>query len=111
MERLKTNKTIEEIASEGTADISDIIKLANTSTAEWTNKDALDELWQQDQSILGIPKVGDWPPSLTPCDPHYYPIDTPSNVGWICPKCGRALAPHVNSCPHCSEPTTINITY
>ena len=27
-----------------------------------TNEDALDNYWQHDQSILGIPKVGDWPP-------------------------------------------------
>ena len=61
-----------------------------------------------DQSILGIPQVGDWP-APTPCDPPYCPIDTPLNVGWICPKCGRSLAPHIDSCPYCSEPTTINI--
>lgn len=79
--------------------------------AEWTDHDTI-KLWQHDQSILGIPKVGDWPPSPTPCDPPYYPIDTPLNVGWICPKCGRCLAPHVDSCPHCNNtPTTINITY
>lgn len=66
--------------------------------------------FQHDQSILGIPQVGDWPPAPTPCDP----IGTQQqlNYGWICPKCGRCLAPHVDSCPHCNNtPTTINITY
>ena len=24
------------------------------------------------------------------------------NYGWICPKCGRVHAPHINTCP-CSE--------
>lgn len=43
-------------------------------------------------------------------------IDKPDygygNYGWICPKCGRCLAPHVDSCPYCNNaPTTINITY
>ena len=84
-------------------------------TAEWTDNDALNKLWGHDQSILGTPKVGDWPPSPQPGDwpPSPTPCDPPStlNYGWICPKCGRVLAPHVNSCPHCSEPTTINITY
>ena len=85
-------------------------------SAEWTNDDALDKLWQHDQSILGIPKVGDWPLAPTPCDPPSYPdIYIPGNgskVGWICPRCGRCLAPHVDSCPHCNNtPTTINITY
>ena len=112
MERLQTNKTIEEIAREGTADVSNIVKLANTNTAEWTDNDSLNKLWQHDQSILGIPQIGDWPPAPTPCDPPYYPnIDAPLNVGWICPKCGRCLAPHVNSCPNCSPAPTINVTY
>ena len=87
--------------------------------AEWTNKDVLDDMWKQDQSILNIPKVGDWPPSPqpgdwppspTPCDPlPSYPGSM--NYGWVCPKCGAVLAPHVSSCPHCSPATTINITY
>lgn len=116
MKRLKTNKTIEETANEGTADVSHIIKLANEGTAEWTDNDTLNKLWQHDQSILGIPQVGDWPPAPTPCDPPSYPdiylLDKNSKVGWICPKCGRCLAPHVDSCPHCNNtPTTINITY
>ena len=93
---------------------------AYIENAEWTNNDALNKLFEHDQSILyspyigdpppGIlPQVGDWPPAPTPCDP----IGTPNqlNYGWICPKCGRCLAPHVDSCPYCSEPTTINITY
>ena len=84
-------------------------------SAEWTNDDALNKLWQHDQSILGIPQVGDWPPAPTPCDPpsypDIYPLDKNSQVGWICPKCGRCLAPHIDSCPYCSAPTTINITY
>ena len=25
--------------------------------------------WQHDQSILGIPQVGDWQPAPMPCDP------------------------------------------
>lgn len=96
----------------------------NNIKSDWTDNDALNKLWQHDQSILGIPKVGDWPPSPqpgdwppapTPCDPpsypEIYPFDNSSQVGWICPKCGRALAPHLDSCPYCSEPTTINITY
>ena len=85
-------------------------------TSEWTDNDTLNKLWQHDQSILGIPQVGDWPPAPTPCDPPSYPDiylpDKNSKVGWICPKCGRCLAPHVDSCPYCNNtPTTINITY
>ena len=82
---------------------------------EQIDNDALNKLWEHVQSILGIPQVGDWPPGPMPCDPPSYPdIYIPrkeSQVGWICPKCGRCLAPHLNSCPYCSEPTTINITY
>ena len=77
--------------------------------AEWTDNDALNKLWEHDQSILGIPQVGDWPPAPTPCDPIGIPQQL--NYGWICPKCGSVLAPHVSSCPHCSPATTINITY
>lgn len=32
-------------------------------------------------------------------------------VGWICPKCGRSLAPHLNSCPFCNKAEPINITF
>lgn len=75
---------------------------------------------QHDQSILNTPYIGDPPPGTipqigdvpfapTPQDPIYTP--SAPNYGWICPKCGRCLAPHMDSCPHCSEPTTINIAY
>ena len=74
-----------------------------------------DALWQHDQSILGIPQVGDWPPGPTVTDPMpsldgWKPFPTPNTTGvygWICPKCGRALAPHLQSCPYCSGPTHI----
>lgn len=81
-------------------------------TAEWTNNDSLDKLWEHDQSILGKPQVGDWPPTPTPQDPIYIP-HTPDthNYGWICPKCGRCLAPHVDSCPCFNESTPSEIIF
>lgn len=78
-----------------------------------TCEDSLDEAWKQDQSILNIPKVGDvpnapqvgdWPP-YTPQEweqPKFPKTDTPTH-GWICPKCGRCWAPHVNSCRYCND--------
>ena len=90
-------------------------------TAEWTNKDALDMVTPliRDPLLGETPYIGDYPglmdngsgdkPPYTIPMPHYPPDSI--NYGWICPKCGRVLAPHVNSCPYCSEPTTINITY
>lgn len=53
------------------------------------------------------PYIGDLQPSY----PEIYLPHKDVQVGWICPKCGRCLAPHLDSCPYCSEPTTINITY
>lgn len=99
--------------------------------AEWTNNDALNRLWEHDQSILGKPQVGDWPPSpqvgdaplnipqidypnlLDEIPPMYPEVVTPKKdmpIGWICPKCGRGLAPHVDSCP-CYQSNNIKITY
>ena len=96
--------------------------------AEWTNNDSLNKLWEHNQSILGKPQVGDWPPAPQVGDwpPYSYPevpeVDPPypstprkdSSVGWICPKCGSCLAPHISSCPYCSRTTTattLNIIY
>lgn len=97
-------------------------------TSTCTREDALDKLWKHDQSILGKPQVGDWPPApqvgdwppynrpgMPEIEPPSYPdISNPrkaSPIGWICPKCGSCLAPHVNSCPHCVAPTQLTITY
>jgi uncharacterized OB-fold protein len=34
-------------------------------------------------------------------------------VGWVCPKCGRSLAPNITTCPYCGEknPNTNNPNY
>lgn len=87
--------------------------------AEWTNNDSLNKLWEHDQSILGKPQVGDWPPYSYPevpeIEPPYPGIPRKDSfVGWICPKCGSCLAPNISSCPYCSRTTTattLNITY
>jgi hypothetical protein len=82
-----------------------------------TNEDTLDKmLWQHDQSILGKPQVGDWPPSLQIGDPGWQPteMEPPSypdifipgkgtTFGWICPKCNRRFAPHVPTCWYCNS--------
>ena len=86
---------------------------------EWTDSDALNKLWEHDQSILHGPYIGDPAPGLAPYigDPIPNVDDTlpatnkTTMYGWICPKCGAVLAPHVSSCPNCSPATTINITY
>lgn len=89
--------------------------------SENTNRDTLDKMWQHDQSILGKPQVGDWPPGPQIGDwwpaeqepPSYPDITIPhkdSPVGWICPKCGRCYAPHVRECSHCNA-SEIKITY
>lgn len=75
---------------------------------EWTDNDTLNKLWEQDQSILHgpyigdpppgtIPHIGDWPPAPTPCDP-LPATDKTTMYGWICPKCGKVNAPHRDFC-------------
>ena len=59
----------------------------------------------------GKPTAADPPLSSKPAN-NYAVGDFPINwgqQGWICPRCGRVNAPHVDHCP-CSEPgtTTIN---
>lgn len=76
-----------------------------------STSDATDKLWQHDQSILATPKVGDWhhdPEHTSYPDITIPKKDTP--VGWICPKCGRCWAPHVDSC-NCHNDSQIKITY
>ena len=76
---------------------------------ECTDNDALNKLWEHDQSILNIPKVGDWPPSPQPGDLPPA-TDKTTMYGWICPKCGRVNAPHRNFCD-CSGNHNPNIVY
>lgn len=78
--------------------------------AEWTNKDALDDMWKHDQSILNIPKVGDWPPSQTPGNPPPT-TDKTTIYGWICPKCGKVNAPHRDFCDCAGNGCYPNIVY
>ena len=74
-------------------------------TAEWTNKDTLDNSILNgplDNSILNGPKVGDVSGSWGW-----------GQQGWICPKCGRVLSPYTSFCPFCSsgEASPITITW
>ena len=57
------------------------------------------------------PTAADSPLSSKPMN-NYTVGDFPINwgqQGWICPKCGRVNAPHVDHCP-CSEPGTTTIS-
>ena len=38
------------------------------------------------------------------------PIETPKQYGWICPKCGRVLAPHLDTCKFCESNNTTRLT-
>ena len=32
------------------------------------------------------------------------------NYGWVCPKCGRCFAPHVDNCPYCQNTVDTVVT-
>lgn len=53
------------------------------------------------------PYIGDPLPG-TP-SPFYVPAETPKQYGWICPKCGRVLAPHMDTCKFCENDGTIKL--
>lgn len=83
----------------------------------WSNNDTLNDFWKQDQSILNIPKIGDPTPGespyWTPFTPDPFKLNPPykqNNYGWICPKCGRVLAPHLDSCKFCNGGNTLAVT-
>lgn len=85
--------------------------------SDWSNNDVLNDLWKQDQSILNIPKIGDPPPGESPYwepfTPDPFKLNPPykqNNYGWICPKCGRVLAPHMDSCKFCDGGNTLATT-
>lgn len=81
--------------------------------------DALNKVYDEVKKTFGISDIRDPLPGETPYIGDYWPMpDIPLRgtnkavmYGWVCPKCGAVLAPHVSSCPHCSPATTINITY
>ena len=77
--------------------------------SECTDNDALNKLWEHAQSILNIPKVGDWPVAPMPSDPQPNYLGN-MNYGWVCPKCGRVNAPHRDFCD-CSGNRNPNIVY
>ena len=77
--------------------------------------------FKHDQSILNIPRVGDPTPGESPYwipfTPDPFKLNPPykqNNYGWICPKCGRVMAPHMDSCKFCDgntlavTPNTLN---
>lgn len=73
--------------------------------------------FEHDQSILNTPKIGDPTPGESPYwvpftpDPfHLNPPYKQNNYGWICPKCGRVMAPHVDSCKFCDSGNTLATT-
>ena len=70
--------------------------------------------FEHDQSILNTPKIGDptlgespyWVP-FTPDPFHLNPPYKQNNYGWICPKCGRVMAPFIDSCKFCGSNLTV----
>lgn len=81
-----------------------------------SSSNSLNEYFKHDQSILNTPKIQDPTPSESPWvpfNPDPFRLDPPTknNYGWICPKCGKVLAPHLDSCKYCSSnsTTTTNI--
>lgn len=84
--------------------------------SKWTNKDSLDDMWKHDQSILNIPKIEDPLPGESPYwvpftpDPFKLNPPTKGNYGWICPKCGRVMAPFVDSCKFCGGGNVLTVT-
>ena len=67
-----------------------------------------------DQSILHAPKIGDPLPGESsywiPFTPDPFQLKNNGNYGWICPKCGRVLAPHLDSCKFCNGGNTLAVT-
>ena len=78
--------------------------------SEWTNQDSLDDFWKHDQSILNTPKIEDPLPGQQWSDPFKLPPPSKGTYGWICPKCGRVLAPHLDSCKFCNGGNTLTVT-
>lgn len=70
--------------------------------SNWTNKDALDNMIAPsicDPLPGQAPYIGDFPNS-----PYLG-----GNQGWICPKCGRVMAPHIDYCVFCCSSSGVTI--
>ena len=50
---------------------------------------------EQDEAAIRAPRV------------PFAPVPSGVPTGWICPKCGTVMAPHVSVCQMCSAPVYI----
>lgn len=60
-----------------------------------------------DRTKMPLPPPRPSGKKIVPDIPSFPPVPPGTPTGWICPKCGTVMGPHVKVCQMCSAPAYV----